>query len=127
MSKSKLRFLIVDDSPSMRQLISFALRRMSGVEIVEASDGLDALKKLPDETFDLIITDINMPKMDGLKLVTMVKGNPNYSKIPVIIITTDGAVEDREKGLALGAEAYIAKPIQTSNLLNTVKDIVGSS
>ena len=123
----KMRFLVVDDSPAMRQLISFALRRLPGVEIVEAADGVDALKKLPDGDFNLIITDINMPVMDGLKLVKLIKGNPVYKEIPVIIITTEGAVEDREKGLALGAEAYIAKPIQTSNLLKKIQEIIGLS
>lgn len=119
-----LRFLVVDDSPAMRQLISFALRRLGSVEIVEATDGVDALKKLPSHEFDLIITDINMPVMDGLKLVKLVKANPTYTSIPVIIITTIGSAEDREKGLALGANAYIAKPIQTTNLLETVRGVI---
>ena len=122
---ANLRFLVVDDSPAMRQLITFALRRLGPVEIVEATDGVDALKKLPAGPFNLIITDINMPKMDGLKLVKLVKDNPTYQSVPVVIITTEGAVEDRERGLALGATAYIAKPIQTANLLETVKAIVG--
>lgn len=120
----KLRFLVVDDSSAMRQLITFALRRLGQVDIVEASDGVDALKKLPVGKYDVIITDINMPVMDGLKLVKLVKGNSNYAGVPVIIITTEGAVEDREKGLALGANAYIAKPIQTTNLLETVKKLI---
>ncbi len=121
---NQYRFLVVDDSSAMRQLITFALRRLGTVEIVEATDGVDALKKLPSGHFDLIITDINMPVMDGLKLVKLVKTNPTYKDMPVVIITTEGAVEDREKGLALGACAYIAKPIQTSNLLETVKGII---
>jgi two-component system chemotaxis response regulator CheY len=125
--RQQLRFLVVDDSTAMRQLISFALRRLPGIEIVEAVDGVDALKKLPENKFDLIITDINMPVMDGLKLVKLIKGNPVYKDIPVIIVTTAGAVEDREKGLALGAEAYIAKPIQTSNLLKKIQEIIGLS
>ncbi len=119
-----VRILVVDDSPAMRQLIVFALRRLGSLEIIEASDGVDALKKLPSGKYDLIITDINMPVMDGLKLVALVKGNPTYKSIPVVIITTEGAVEDREKGLALGACAYIAKPIQTTNLLETVKKLI---
>lgn len=121
-----LRFLVVEDSPPMRQLITFALRRLGDVEIVEAQDGVDALKKLPTGRFDLVITDINMPVMDGLKLVSLMRSNPNYEATPVIIITTDGAMEDREKGLALGATAYIAKPIQTANLIEAVREIIGS-
>jgi two-component system chemotaxis response regulator CheY len=122
---AKFRCLIVEDSPTMRQLIVFALKRVPELDIVEASDGVDALKKLPGQKTDLVLTDINMPIMDGLKLVSLMKNNPLYRDIPVVIITTEGAAEDREKGLALGARAYIPKPIQTNNLLKVVRDILG--
>ena len=118
-------FLVVEDSPTMRQLISFALKRIPGSTIVEASDGVDALKKLSSQKFDIILTDINMPIMDGLKLVSMVRNDPAQKDIPIIIITTEGAEEDRKRGLSLGANAYIAKPIQTQDLLNVVNDILG--
>ena len=118
---SGIRVLVVEDSPTMRQLIVFALRRISGFEIIEANDGVDGLKKLSTEKFDLIITDINMPIMDGLKLVSMVRNDPNYKDTPIIIITTEGATEDRERALALGANEYITKPIQTRQILETVK------
>lgn len=118
-------FLVVEDSPTMRQLISFALKRIPGSTIVEASDGVDALKKLSSQKFDIILTDINMPIMDGLKLVSMVRNDPAHKDIPIIIITTEGAEEDRKRGLSLGANAYIAKPIQTQDLLNVVNDILG--
>ena len=116
--------LLVEDSPTMRQLIIFALKRIPDLEVVEASDGVDALKKLPEGTFDLILTDINMPIMDGLKLISLMKSNPLYKDIPVVVITTEGAKEDREKGMALGARAYITKPVQTNNLLKVVKEIL---
>jgi two-component system chemotaxis response regulator CheY len=122
---AKFRCLVVEDSPTMRQLVVFALKRIPELEIVEASDGVDALKKLPGQKIDLVLTDINMPIMDGLKLVSLLKNNPVYREIPVVIITTEGAAEDRDKGLALGARAYIAKPIQTSNLLKVVREILG--
>jgi two-component system chemotaxis response regulator CheY len=122
---AKFRCLIVEDSPTMRQLIVFALKRIPELDIVEASDGVDALKKLPGQKTDLVLTDINMPIMDGLKLVSLMKSNPLYKEIPVVIITTEGAAEDREKGLALGAQAYIPKPIQTNNLLKVVRDLLG--
>jgi two-component system chemotaxis response regulator CheY len=111
----------------MRQLIVFALKRVPDLEIVEASDGVDALKKLPDGTFDLILTDINMPIMDGLKLISLMKNNPLYRDIPVVVITTEGAKEDREKGMALGARSYITKPVQTNSLLKVVKEILPST
>jgi two-component system chemotaxis response regulator CheY len=121
---ANINFLVVEDSPTMRQLISFALKRVHGSKIVEASDGIDALKKLSGDQFDLILTDINMPIMDGLKLVSLVRGDDKYKEIPIIIITTEGAEEDRKKGLALGANAYLPKPIQTAELLRLVKELV---
>jgi two-component system chemotaxis response regulator CheY len=96
-------------------------------KIIEAVDGVDALKKLsgPDK-IDLILTDINMPVMDGLKLVSLVRQNTQLKAIPIIIITTEGAEEDRERGLALGANAYIAKPIQSSHLIKTISELLAS-
>ena len=117
--------LVVEDSPTMRQLIVFALKRIRGFKISEANDGVDGLKKLSADKYDLILTDINMPIMDGLKLVSMVRNDPNYKETPIIIITTEGAAEDRERALALGANAYITKPIQTTQILETVKKLMG--
>ena len=116
--------LVVEDSPTMRQLIVFALKRIRGFQIVEANDGVDGLKKLSAQKFDLIVTDINMPIMDGLKLVSMVRNDPNYKETPIIVITTEGASEDRERALALGANEYITKPIQTTKILETVKKLM---
>ena len=118
------RILIVEDSPTMRQLMLFALKKLPGTEIIEASDGVDALRKLPENRFDLVLTDINMPVMDGLKLLTMMKNNPTYKEIPVVIITTEGREEDRKQGMALGAHDYIPKPIQTPHLLKVVRGIL---
>jgi two-component system chemotaxis response regulator CheY len=119
-----LKVLVVEDSPTMRQLIVFALKRIRNFQIVEANDGVDGLKKLSADKFDLILTDINMPIMDGLKLVSMVRNDPNYKTVPIIIITTEGAAEDRDRALALGANAYITKPIQTMQILDTVKRLL---
>jgi two-component system chemotaxis response regulator CheY len=122
------RFLIVEDSPTMRQLIAFSLKGFRNVKIIEAVDGLDALRKLTGpEKVDLILTDINMPVMDGLKLVSLVRQNDELKDIPIIIITTEGAEEDRERGLALGANAYIAKPIQSSHLIRTISELLTTS
>lgn len=118
------KVLVVEDSPTMRQLIVFALKRIRGFQIVEANDGVDGLKKLSAQKFDLILTDINMPIMDGLKLVSMVRNDPNYKETPIIVITTEGATEDRERALALGANEYITKPIQTMQILETVKKLM---
>lgn len=118
------KVLVVEDSPTMRQLIVFALKRIRSFRIVEANDGVDGLKKLSSDTFDLILTDINMPIMDGLKLVSMVRNDPKYKSVPIIVITTEGAIEDRERALALGANEYITKPIQTTQILNAVKRLL---
>jgi two-component system, chemotaxis family, chemotaxis protein CheY len=124
---SATTFLIVEDSPTMRQLLAFSLRRLKDCRIIEAVDGVDALKKLTTERVDLVITDINMPMMDGLKLVTLIRGNPRTKTLPIVIVTTEGAEEDRKRGLALGANAYVPKPIQPSVLLKTVASLLEPS
>jgi two-component system chemotaxis response regulator CheY len=124
---SQATFLVVEDSPTMRQLIAFSLRRLQGCRVVEAVDGVDALKKLTTEKVDLVITDINMPMMDGLKLITLIRGNARTREMPIVIVTTEGAEEDRRKGLALGANAHIPKPIQPSELLKTVAALLEQS
>lgn len=121
---SDYNVLIVEDSPTMRQLIAFALKRIRGVRIVEANDGVDGLKKLSSERFDLILTDINMPIMDGLKLVSLVRNDANYKSIPIVVITTEGAQEDRERALALGANDYITKPIQPTKILDVARTLL---
>ena len=118
------RILIIDDSPTMRQLLSFAVKRLSGVETVDAADGVDGYKKLTSGKFDLVLADINMPVMDGLKLVSIIRGNPDYKDIPIVMVTTEGGKEDREKALSLGANAYITKPIQAPNVLSVVKELL---
>jgi two-component system, chemotaxis family, chemotaxis protein CheY len=112
--------LVVEDSPTMRQLISFAMKRIPNSHVIEATDGVDALKKLSSDKIDLILADINMPVMDGLKLVSLVRGNPSYKEIPIIMVTTEGAEEDRKRAIAIGANAYLSKPIQTQELLKLV-------
>jgi two-component system, chemotaxis family, chemotaxis protein CheY len=116
--------LVVEDSPTMRQLIVFALNRIKGLTVVEANDGVDALRKLAGQPLDIIITDINMPIMDGLKLVRRVRSDEALKSIPIVIITTEGAEEDRQRALALGASAYITKPIQAPQVIAKVKELL---
>ena len=116
--------LVVEDSPTMRQLIVFALRRIRGLEVLEADDGVDALRKMAASKLDIILTDINMPIMDGLKLVKRVRSDEALKAIPIIIITTEGAEEDRQRALALGANAYITKPIQAPQVISQVKQLL---
>ncbi len=118
------RILIVEDSPTMRQLLVFALKRMKDVEIVEAQDGMDGLRKVTSDHFDLALVDINMPVMDGLKLISLIRGEDNLRDMPICIITTEGAQEDRDRALELGANEYLTKPIQANNVLAVAKALL---
>ena len=116
--------LVVEDSPMMRQLLVFALARIKKLHVTEAEDGVDGLRKLANGKFDLVITDINMPIMDGLKLVKRIRSDEVHKDVPIIIITTEGSTEDRQRALALGANAYITKPIQAPQVIAKVKELL---
>jgi two-component system chemotaxis response regulator CheY len=118
------RILIVEDSPTMRQLLVFALKRLKEVDIVEAQDGMDGLRKVTSDHFDLALVDINMPVMDGLKLISLIRGEETLRAMPIIVITTEGAGEDRERALALGADEYLTKPIQANRVLQVAKSLL---
>ncbi len=119
-----LRCLVVEDSPMMRQLLVFALMRIKGLVVVEASDGVDALRKLSGGRFDIIVTDVNMPIMDGLKLVRRIRTDPAHKDVPIVIITTEAADADRKRAIELGANAYVVKPIQAPAVIATVRELL---
>ncbi|MGH1343310.1 MAG: response regulator [Nannocystales bacterium] len=121
-ANKKLNALVVEDSPPMRKMIVFALSRVRELTVVEADDGVDALRRIAGTKFDIIITDINMPILDGLKLVKRLRADDAYRNVPIIIITTEGAEEDRQRALALGANAYITKPIQAPQVIQLVRE-----
>jgi two-component system chemotaxis response regulator CheY len=123
--QARLTALVVEDSPPMRKMIVFALSRIREVRVVEADDGVDALRRIASTKFDIIITDINMPILDGLKLVKRLRADEAYRDVPIIIITTEGAEEDRQRALALGATAYITKPIQAPQVIELVREVLG--
>lgn len=110
------KILIAEDSPTMRSLIVSTLSAMGDYEIFEAANGFEALRILPREKVDLVITDINMPDINGLELLNFVKGNQQYQKIPLIIVSTEGSEKDKQKGLSLGADAYLVKPFHPEQL-----------
>ena len=118
------RILIVEDSPTMRQLLVFALNRLKNIDIVEASDGMDGLRKVTSDHFDLALVDINMPVMDGLKLIRLIRGEESLKAMPICVITTEGATEDCERALALGANEYLTKPIQANRVLSMAKGLL---
>ncbi|MBI5189448.1 MAG: response regulator [Nitrospirae bacterium] len=119
------KVLIVEDSKAMRGLIRATVEALPGFVTHEAGSGFDALKALPSHQFDLIITDINMPDINGLELISFVKGHPNYKSIPLIVVSTEKSEEDRRRGLALGASGYIVKPFKGEDLQELIKKVLG--
>ncbi len=119
------RILIVEDSGTMRSLIASALEELAEpVKVDEAENGFEALRRLPRVDYDLIVTDINMPDINGLELVSFVKQDERYADIPLVIVSTEGSDRDRAKGLELGADAYLVKPFGPDQLRTLVVDLL---
>lgn len=118
------QILVVDDSVTMRQLMKMVLMKHVACQVAEAQDGLDALAKLKAATFDLVVTDVNMPRLDGLGLVHSIREVLKLA-VPIIIVTTKGSEADRDKGLQLGANAYLTKPINGSQVVRVVSELLG--
>lgn len=115
--------LVVDDSASMRQMVSLTLRG-AGYQVVEASDGKDALSKLDGRKYNLIISDVNMPNMDGIAFVQAAKQQAAYKFTPIIMLTTEGSEDKKQQGKAAGVRAWIVKPFQQPMLLDAVSKLV---
>jgi two-component system chemotaxis response regulator CheY len=115
--------LIVEDSKAIRSMIRVSLEE-AGFFAVEAGNGFEALKTLPTRRFDLIITDINMPDINGLELIGFVKSNPEYKDIPLVIVSTEKSDEDKKRGLALGASGYVVKPFTKKDLMAMVTNVL---
>jgi two-component system chemotaxis response regulator CheY len=120
-----IRALVVDDSLQLRRSVMFALQRLDDVVCVEAQDGAEALKKFQAGPFDIVLTDINMPVLDGLKLTSHIRQGAQNRTVPIVIITTEAALADRERALKLGANAYLVKPVKAQDVLDTVKSLLG--
>jgi len=119
------RILIVEDSATMRSLIVSSLEALEvSVKVVEAKNGFEALRLLPREAFDLVVTDINMPDINGLELASFIKGSERYASIPLVIVSTEGSERDVEKGLGIGADAYLVKPFDPEALRQIVLDLL---
>jgi two-component system chemotaxis response regulator CheY len=116
--------LVVDDSSIMRMFLVMNMRRMLRVNITEAVNGQDALAKLMNGKFDLLLTDMNMPEMGGAELVRFVR-NGLKSDMPIVIITTMGESKDRDLGMKLGANAYLTKPVDVKDLIKTILNHLG--
>jgi two-component system chemotaxis response regulator CheY len=119
------KILIAEDSPTMRSLIVSTIAALGEFVIVEAANGFEALRALPREKVDLVITDINMPDINGLELVSFIRSNEHYRSTPLFIISTEGSERDREKGLSLGADAYLTKPFSPEELQGLIVRFLG--
>ena len=117
--------LVVEDSPTMRELLTSALEGLSRpVKITAVATGFEALRRLPQERFDLVLTDINMPDINGLELASFLRRSPATARVPLVIVSTEGSDRDREKGLALGADAYVVKPFDPADLQRIVETLL---
>ncbi len=116
--------LVVEDSRAIRSMMRVSLEEAGGFFVEEAGNGFEALKALPTRRFDLIITDINMPDINGLELISFVRSNPAYSDIPLIIVSTEKSDEDKKRGLALGASSYVIKPFSKEDLMTEVNKVL---
>jgi two-component system chemotaxis response regulator CheY len=116
--------LAVDDSGSLRQMVVFSLKA-AGYKVIEAVDGQDGLDKAKEETFDLVLTDQNMPRMDGLTLIRSLRAISSYQKVPILMLTTEASDEMKQKGRAAGANGWLVKPFDPQRLTEVVKKVIG--
>jgi two-component system chemotaxis response regulator CheY len=117
------RIMTVDDSTTVRQMLSFTLQD-AGYEVIEAGDGVDALEKLKKESIQMLITDLNMPRMDGIELIREVRKTPGNRFVPIIMLTTESQDQKRQEGKAAGASGWIVKPFKPEQLLRVVKMVL---
>jgi len=116
--------MTVDDSASIRQMVSFTLRQ-SGYQVIEAVDGKDALSKLKEHTVSMLLTDLNMPNMDGIELIRKVRAHSSCRFVPIIMLTTESQGEKKQEGKAAGATGWIVKPFKPDQLLAVVRKVLG--
>lgn len=116
--------LAVDDSASIRKMVQFTLSG-AGYDVVEAVDGQDGLERAKGQQVSLVLTDQNMPRMDGLTLIRSLRGMPEYARVPILMLTTESSDEMKAKGRAAGATGWLVKPFAPQGLVNIVKKVIG--
>lgn len=119
-----VKILAVDDSASMRQMVTFTLKG-AGYEVEEAADGKQALDKAKGNKFNLVISDVNMPVMDGITLIKELRAMGDYKFTPILMLTTESTADKKQEGKAAGATGWIVKPFNPDQLLATIKKVVG--
>lgn len=115
--------IVVDDSDTIRKFISFGLR-LKGFQVITASDGQDALEKLAAQPVNIVLTDLNMPNMDGFELIENLREDPEYKKIPIIVLTTESQLEERDRAIALGADTYLIKPFKVDVITKEIDKVL---
>jgi len=118
-----MKILAVDDSTSMRQMVAFTLKG-AGYEVVEAADGVEALEAAKKDVFNLVITDVNMPNMDGIELIRQLRGLTDYKYVPMLMLTTESATDKKSQGKSAGATGWIVKPFDPDQLLATIQRVL---
>ena len=116
--------MTVDDSASIRQMVSFTLKQ-AGYNVVEAVDGQDALDKLQTATVQMIITDLNMPNLNGIELIRAVRANPTHRFVPIVMLTTESNADTKQQGKEAGATGWIVKPFKPDQLLAVIRKVLG--
>ncbi len=118
------KIMTVDDSASVRQMVSFTLRE-DGYEVIEACDGVDAISKMENTTLNMIVTDLNMPNMDGIELIKKVRAGSANKFVPIILLTTESQESKKQEGKSAGATGWIVKPFKPEQLLAVIKKVLG--
>jgi two-component system, chemotaxis family, chemotaxis protein CheY len=119
------RALVVDDSLAMRRRLVAVLQHLGAATCDEAEDGAEGLKRFSEADYDLVLTDLNMPLVDGLKLIHHIRAGERRRDVPIVVVTTEAGETDRSRALALGANAYLLKPIHAARVSSAVRDLLG--
>lgn len=119
------RALVVDDSLAMRRRLVAVLQHLGATACDEAEDGAEGLKRFSEAEYDLVLTDLNMPLVDGLKLIHHIRAGDRRQNVPILVVTTETAEGDRSRAMALGASAYLLKPIQAARVSSAVRELLG--
>ena len=119
-----MQVLVVDDSSVMRTFVRATLEDELGAEVTEATSGFEALRLLPRDPFQIVVVDVNMPDINGLELVAFIRKSANHASVPILMISTEASASDRERGLSLGANAFLSKPFTAEQLCAEVRALV---
>jgi two-component system chemotaxis response regulator CheY len=121
-----MRVLVVDDSRAMRAYVRGALKESLDCDVVEAASGFEALRLLPRDSYDVVVTDINMPDINGLELIRFVRSSERHREVPIVIISTQSSDRDHQRAMELGADQYLVKPFQPQDIVDAISSAISS-